>query len=880
MRFLALLAISTALLAQQTQDEEFAKLVKQWTTKPEFLNPLVDHLPKAAGVPSPKDVIGHHVGEPNKLTYYSDIVRYFRALEKSSKRIKLFDAGKTDEGRESLVAMIADEATIASLNDYKAHLARLADPRGIDDVQAAAIIAKAKPIYMLTGGLHSAETGSPEMLMELAYRLIVEEGPMYDQIRKNVIVSIVPALEPDGQERYTDWYYRHKIHQKSEEDFIPGPPYWGKYIFHDNNRDMHYSQVVMRNWLKFYLDWHAPIVHDLHESVPFLYVFSGQPPHNPNLDPILYAELPFFANYDMAKLTSFGMPGVWTHAFVDMWSVGYLGFMASNHNGMVRMYETYGNGGANTMKRRIDGESAVPLTTRREWYRPSPPYKEVEWSLRNNTNYMQTGVLASLEAAAGNARMIVENFYRKSRNSVADGEKNAPYGWDIPAGQRDQTRVALLVNTLRLQGIEVGRKTDGGFLIRRDQPYGRLAKSLLEKQTYPEGGLRTYDDTGWTMGTQFMVDVKEVADKAALNVETTPVTTYEPRGTVSGADSGNARHLAIVHNSSNYLITLRSRLKDVEFEALDVASSNVASGDLPAGTLLTANTPRVRAEVEKLGLVARALDAMPNVARHRVDMPRIGMFSTWGFTQEVGWVRHAFDHFEIPYELIFKDRIRKGGLRGSYDAIVMPNQARGGAKGIVFDIDCRGKVLPYTRTSQYKFLGAYGETDDVCGGMGLEGVIELQKFVNEGGVLITLGGSSILPVDFGFIRRVNAGSPSATFYAPGPILEADIERASHPMFYGYAGKTIPIRYSNGPVFNASEADRKQWSLMKYPGTEKSVLSGHIRGVAELKDKPAILDIPTGKGRLLMFATNPCYRWQTHGEFNLLFNSLMHYNDIE
>src|SRR5690348_18058755 len=185
-----------------------------------------------------------------------------------------------------------------------------------------------------------------------------------------------------------------------------GPPYWGKYIFHDDNRDINYSQLPMRNLLNWYLGWHPPIMHDLHESVPFMYTFSGQAPQNPTLDPILYGELPWFSNFEMSQMIKYGMPGVWTHGFVDMWSPGYLGFMSSNHNGMLRMYETFGNGGANTMHRHVTplpGQGGgVPETERggsptaREWYRPLPPYKEVDWSMRDNTDYMETGVLTAL----------------------------------------------------------------------------------------------------------------------------------------------------------------------------------------------------------------------------------------------------------------------------------------------------------------------------------------------------------------------------------------------------------------------------------------------------------------------------------------------------
>ena len=190
----------------------------------------------------------------------------------------------------------------------------LADPRGLTSAQASDLIKQTKPIYHLMGGLHSGETGPSEMLMELAYRLVTEDSQIVNSIRENLIVSITPAADPDGRDRYVDWYYRYKIYETSEDDNVGGPPYWGKYIFHDDNRDINYSQLPMRNLLKWYLEWHPPIMHDLHESVPFLYTFSGQAPQEPSLDPILYGELPWFANFEMAQMTSYGMPGVWTHA--------------------------------------------------------------------------------------------------------------------------------------------------------------------------------------------------------------------------------------------------------------------------------------------------------------------------------------------------------------------------------------------------------------------------------------------------------------------------------------------------------------------------------------------------------------------------------------
>src|SRR5689334_1067852 len=673
-RILALAAVAAGLVLTQTkqpQDEEYAKLVKEWTTRPEFLSPLVDHLPKAEGVPTTKDVLGYHVGAPKKLTRTADLAKYYRALAAASKRVKVIPAGATDEGRECLMIAIADEDTIRDLDRYKGYLARLADPRGLSADEAKQIIGQAKPIYMFTGGLHSAETGPPEMLMELAYRVAVEDSPLYDSIRKNVIVMMNAASEPDGRDRYVDWYYKYKLAEENEQDRTPGPPYWGKYIFHDNNRDINYSQVTMSNWLKFYLEWHPPIMHDLHESQPLLYTFSGQSPQNPTLDPILYGELPWFAQFEMTKMLSYGMPGVWTHAFVDMWSPGYLGFMSSNHNGMLRMYETFGNGGANTMRRTLTGgrgggapepppggEAAGGRGGRgggmaaREWYRPLPPPREFQWSMRNNTNYMESAVLAGLELTAAFPKTVLENFYLKSRNSIESGAKEAPYGYVFPSNQKDKTRVAFIVNILRKQGIEIGAAgaefkigsttyPAGSLVLKRNQPYGRLAKILLEKQNFPTDAQTTYDDTGWTMGLMSHAKVDEIADKAILDVPVRNIEQYNPRGTVSGSGPVTA----ILHNGSNNLITLRYRLKDLPFDAIE-APAKTGNIDLPAGTLLTPSNARVTTAVQELGLQGVSLAAAPDVKKHAVDLPRLAVYSTWGSTQDLGWVRYALDKFE------------------------------------------------------------------------------------------------------------------------------------------------------------------------------------------------------------------------------------------
>ena len=225
--------------------------------------------------------------------------------------------------------------------------------------------------------------------------------------------------------------------------------------------------------------------------------------------------------------------------------------------------------------------------------------------------------------------------------------------------------------------------------------------------------------------------------------------------------------------------------------------------------------------------------------------------------------------------MIYKERVRQGALRDAYDVIVIPSQGRT-AKSLVFDIESKGKPLAYTKTPEFPSLGMYGESEDITGGMGLEGVVELEKFVKAGGTLITLGAASFFPAEFGIARTVEASRPSSQFYAQGPIVEAEIRQPAHPIFYGYPNPVVPVRYANGPLLRVPAENRAAWVLMQFPGTERSVLSGVMKDVAETRGRPAIADVPVGQGHVILFATNPCYRWQNLGEFNMLANAILYW----
>jgi hypothetical protein len=898
--FVATLFTSASCQTPQVMDPDFAAHVKEWTTKPEFSSPLVDHLPLSATVPSPRAILGYDIGAPKKLTYYADITRYYQALAAASPRVKILNLGKTEEGRESIMVFIGSEDSIAHLDDTRKNLARLADPRGLTEAEANAVIKQTKPIYTLSGGLHSAELGPPEMLMELAYRLVTEDSDLVRKIRENVIVSIFPAADPDGRDRNIDWYNRYLIDNTDEHAQIPAVPYWGKYTKHDDNRDINYAGLANQNLLKWYLDWHPPVIHDLHESVPYLYIFSGQAPQDPILDPILWGELPWFANYEMQRITGYGMPGVWTHAYVDGWSPGYVAFMSSNHNGLMRFYEIMGNGGATTMHRTLANPPAPELKapagpgySKREWYRPLPPYKDVMWSMRNNTNYAETGVLTALELTSSMPQIVLNNFYLKSRNSIRSGETEAPYGFVIPSDNEDPTRVAFVMSQLRMQGIEVGRAKDaikikdatypaGSLVIKCNQPYGRLAKILLGKQVDPDPELMTYDDSAWTMSLMTHTKILPISDRSILDTPTTPVDVYSPPSNLSAETktSGKTNFYAIPDHGSPNLITLRYALKDADIQIAE-ASFKSGSRDLPAGSFLIPASAfdQLKASAIPLGLDAIALTAKPSVAMHPAGLPRVAMFSTWAGTQNVGWVRFAFDQYKVPYDLIFKEQILQGDLHSKYDILLIPDQSRN-AKALVTDIPKSKTPMAYTKTDKFKFLGDYGSSDDITGGMGAAGVAEIQKFVEQGGLLVTLGTSSTLPPDFGITPKIDITATTAKFYAPGPVVEAEITQPANPIFYGYSETSIPVRWAGGPLFRLDPDEDKSEVLMRFPGGDKAVLSGLMNGADEIKRRAAILKTSVGKGEIVMFSTNPVWRHQNIGEYRMVFNTLLNYKNLD
>src|SRR4051794_37184007 len=440
----------------QPIDEEYTRKIKEYTTETYFLSPVVDYLPASKTVPTPKAVLGDIAGAPGKLPYTKEVNEYMRLLAKSTPRVKVYSIGTSEEGREMLAVAVASEGLMAKLDQNKADLAKLADPRTIklDDEVADGIARRAAPVYYITGTIHSSEAGAPTALMELAYRLAVDDSLYVRNIREHVITLITPVVEPDGRDRIVDAYEWRKQHPK---DTPMSAVYWGHYVAHDNNRDaMALTLKLSQNVLNTYLGWKAQVLHDLHESGSFLYDNTiGNGPYNAWLDPILTNEWHLIGWNNVNEMTRMGMPGVYAWGTFDTWSPGYLMFMAATHNGISRLYETFGNSGsADTEERTL-----TPAETSRTWYRQNPPLSRVRWSLRNNNNYEQTGLLISLNYVANNRVYFLRNFYDKSKRSILKARVEGPAAYVFPANDPRPGSQAELLRVLQKQAVEISRAT-------------------------------------------------------------------------------------------------------------------------------------------------------------------------------------------------------------------------------------------------------------------------------------------------------------------------------------------------------------------------------------------------------------------------------------
>jgi len=800
----AALAPAARVRAQtQPDDTAYTRLIKEYLQDSRITTELVDHLPASATVPTPLQFNGRIVGTPGELTYASQIHKYMRAIAAASPRARVWSIGRSEEGREMIVMAIADSATIANLDTYKGYLHELTDPRVTSEARAQEIINRlGKPIYWVTAGMHSPETGGPEMLQELAYRLVVEETPFIQAIRNHIITFITPVIEVDGREKEVDTYYFNKARPRGEAR-LP-LVYWGKYVAHDDNRDgMGQFLDLTKNITKTWLEWTPTILHDLHEAQSYLYASTGTGPYNESFDAITIDEWWALANNEVIEMTKRGVPGVWTYGFYDGWTPNYMFTIAHAHNGIGRFYEVASYGPENRTMR------VGATTTSREWFRPNPPLPTIQWGPRNNTNIQESALLFSLKYTAERANWFLENYWLKNQRQVQMGKDGPINAWVFPADQRRKADVVDAVNDLMRQGLEFKRAdrdfTAGGvqvhkgdYVVRADQPFRIMADIYFSLQRFSLANPRPYDDTGWTFQLQRDLVLHEIKDKAVLDQPMTAVT-YPTRA--PGGINGSGDVIVVDNTADNNLMAFRMRNAKVRMlaaeKAFDLGGHHFGPG---AFIIPKADRAAIQTSLEDLGLWAWA-GAMPDVATHELDVPRIGYVHSWQRTQDEGWVRAAMDTYGVPYTYFGDNLLKQGNLKAKYDVIIMPSMG-GSAQSQVNGMATTGKLpLPYKKTAKFPNLGVEDQSDDIRGGMGFDGLVALAKFVQDGGTLIVEGSTANIFPSYGLTPGVSVDDASGLI-APGSVDRGIFADKGSPIAYGYAGEQLPVYFKGDVVLSA------------------------------------------------------------------------------
>jgi hypothetical protein len=1008
----------------QAIDEEYTKKIKEYTTETFFLSPVVDYLPASKTVPTPKAILGDIAGAVGKLPRSKEVHDYMRLLAKSTPRVKVYSIGTTEEGREMIAVAVASEALMKNLDKNAADLAKLADPRTIkmNDVLADEIANRATPVYYITGAIHANEAGAPSALMELAYRLAVDDSLYIRNIREHVITVITPVVEPDGRDRAVDVYEWRKAHPN---DTPPNVVYSGHYVGHDNNRDaMGLTLKLSQNILNTYLGWKAQVLHDLHETGSFLYDNTvGNGPFNAWLDPILTNEWQLLGWNNVNEMTRMGMPGVFAYGTFDTWSPGYLMFMAALHNGVSRLYETFGNSGsADTEERTVSG-------TTRTWWRQNPPIPRVRWSLRNNNNYEQTGLIVSLHYFANNRAYFLRNFYDKSKRSILKPTVEGPAAYVLPASDARLSAQAELLRVLQKQGVEISRATKafsvklpvkavpaggrggrggrggggaaagaaagetgaapaaapapvqpatpppaetkefpaGSYIIRMDQPYSRIADALMDYQYWAPNDEQTrpYDDTGWTFPESFGVQSVRITDVKVLEAE---METIKGDAKAPSGVTGDGTIFAINHNGDNSLVTLRYALKSADIQMAE-EPFEAASTKFKRGTFIIRGV--AKADLEKLtgelGLTAIALPAAPTVKTHAARPARIAILHTWGSTQTEGWWRQAFDIYKVPYDYIDPAAIAKTpDLRAKYDVIIF---GPGGSQAAVTGTPLYKNAIPWKQSPEMPNVGTWAQTDDTRIGMGLEGVIHLRDFINQGGVYIGSNSTAEFAISNNLTVGVSANRAGTTTRIVGSLLRTKLVDDASPIVYGVAdnlamysddgasfsvsstagggggrgggGGAPPAGMTGGaaaggrgggggsrptgrgtpddpdtvqgrPAYEATNltplptpvvTQPWQYSLpteeqmkrnpanlippaqrprvaLRFDAQASLLVSGLLDGGTDVAQRPVVVDVPMGKGHVVLFANNPIYRGETIGSYPMVFNTILSFDSLD
>jgi len=815
----------------------------------------------------PEDYLGFKPGTDRKLADWSQIVEYFMKISQLSDRVKVDIIGNSTQENSFIRAIITSEKNLKNIEEIRKNQQKFWNPTILSEDEEKKIIENGKTIVLITCSIHSTEIAASQMSLKLLYHLASGDTKEIENILENVVLLLVPSLNPDGHQMVVEWYNEHLGTQYEGSS----PPWmYHKYVGHDNNRDW-FMLTQKENYLtvtEIHNKWHPHIVYDLHQmgsTGSRFFVPPYKDPIDPNIDPLLQSQSAFMGLSILNDLTTEGKKGVWVAQGFDLWTPA-------------RHYQCY-HGGIRILSEAASVEIATPITvkkkditsrsgpspTEQRWNNPYP-WTGGPWTLGDIVDYEFSAALAVIRNAARyKDKWLSGSLEVYKRAYDLDG---APYAYIVPTNQKDPSSMKILLNTLITGDVNIytadqefeadGIKyPSGSFIIPLAQAFGRYAKTLLEIQKYPDlrdspdqSPKRPYDVTAHTMPLTMHVAAYEVREKIETPLE--KVTRVElPVGKIIGSGKYYAftPEWNIAYKAANILLKENAELYR--------SSSPLDFGDvvLPAGLFISkADHKTIERLAIEYGLNFYRVSTLPEIAL-KVNIPRIGIYRAWSSAADEGWTRFVLENYDFTFDTLTPQDIKQGHLSDKYDVILFPDYARS------FIIE--GMESPSNRfTRKEKYPVKYRR------GIGRQGIDEILKFVNSGGVVVTINGSCEFAIKDLSAPAINIleTQPPTEFYIPGSILRVVFDE-THPIGYGMS-RDEAVLFRNSPAFNIKWGE----SIANYPEANP-LLSGWILGDKHLYGQNAIADLPIGEGRVILIGFQPIFRSQTHGTFKVLFNSL-------
>lgn len=822
----------------------------------------------AAKLPTPSEFLGFEVGADRTLADYHQIVSYFERLAAGSPRMQLEKIGVTTNGNDFMLAMISTPENLRDRERYKSIARALADPRGLSPVQVDSLTREGKAIVLLTNNIHSSEIASSQMVMELAYQIVTATDPDTERRLGNIILLLVPSLNPDGQIMETEWY-RKWVGTPYEGGRMPW--IYHHYAGHDDNRDWYMlTQKETKAMTRTaYKEWFPQVwldVHQMGSSGPRMFVPPYADPIAPSVNPLMWRGINLIGSNMAWRLEQAGKTGVVSQYVFDAYYPGSVDSNPEFKNIFALIIELASARMATPIQfdRNELSAGGKGLAEYRMTSNFPSPWPGGVWRLRDIMDYELIAAHTMLEVVGDHPRDFMRGTAEMANAQIASGHPDEY--WRIAREQRDAVAAARLAHLLDENGIEV-RVTSDEYLVPTAQPYGRFAAELLETQRYPEvrttpGGpiLAPYDVTTWSLPLLMGVDVARGIVPASTSASAHPISDSDwPRG----GTAGEAAWFALERSSNaSYRLVNELVAKGARVSVATARFADARGREFPTGTFVISRSSGLADLAAARHVTLSPLAKAPNSAAP-LGRVRVGLYKPWTASMDEGWTRFVLEQYGFAPVSIDNATMRAGKLRDSFDAIVLPSMSK--------DMMVDGRPAG-GRGRNFQEL-----PPEYVGGIGPEGVAALDAFVNAGGTLITLAESGELPLsEFGLpVRNSLASVSDDDFSVPGSLLRAHLDPES-PVNFGMPRDAAifvddAIAYSTTPP----SSDVRRTAIATYPAeSEDILLSGWARGLDRLERRDAAVAFERGKGKVVMFGFRVQNRAQTEGTFKMLFNAIL------